>query len=176
MGISEALLFRGYGVTGQAKPYVRVYYSVMDDPKFRDIYDDDRALATWLRLLLIADAMYPAPANLPRRVNDVTLKKLIDAGLVDIEQSDRYRIHGLVAEREHRSEHARKGARALHEQRSGSAISEPSRAETNQAKPVLSIAEPEPYVTLTDDEKEARKQRERDEFNTRTMARLGVRP
>ena len=53
-----------------AKPdrrYVRVY----DDDLRRDypkVWHDDRALATWLRLLSIADKMWPTIPELPRSV------------------------------------------------------------------------------------------------------------
>ena len=31
--------------------YIRVYHTIVDDPKFADVYDDDRALSGWVRLL-----------------------------------------------------------------------------------------------------------------------------
>jgi len=52
-------------MTAQPTPYVRVYYSITDDEKFAELYDDDGALASWLRLLITADAMYPAAAPIP---------------------------------------------------------------------------------------------------------------
>jgi hypothetical protein len=94
-------------MTAQDDPYVRVYYRIVDDPKFASIYDDDQALATWLRLLLHADAMHPAPATLPQGTRKSALDKLVAAGLVEQGTGHRYRIHGLNAERGKRAEAAR---------------------------------------------------------------------
>ena len=80
-------------------PYSRVYWTIVDDPKFAAIYDDDAALSLWLRLLLHADATWPAAAPLPRSARVRPLGKLVTAGLVDRVGTDRYRIHGLEAER-----------------------------------------------------------------------------
>jgi hypothetical protein len=99
-------------MTAQANPYVKVYYSIIDDPKFASIYDDDAALSAWLRLLLVADGTYPAPAPLPLATKKRTLSKLIDAGLIDLCPGSRYRIHGLETEREKRSSAARAGGLA----------------------------------------------------------------
>lgn len=98
-------------MTAQTDPYVRVYYSITDDPKFADVYDDDAALALWLRLLIVADAIHPAAAPLPV-VNPDALAMLVAAGLVDLVGTTRYRIHGLVKERERRSSKARASANA----------------------------------------------------------------
>ena len=83
-------------------PYSRVYWSIVDDPKFATIYDDDRHLATWLRLLLVADQAHPASAPIPHGVRKVSLTALVDAGLVDLGTGHRYRIRGLDAERARR--------------------------------------------------------------------------
>lgn len=101
-------------MTAQDDPYVRVYYSIVDDPKFADVYDDDAALATWLRLLLHADAMYPAAATLPRGTRKVSVDKLVKVGLVDMGAGYRYRVRGLAAEREKRAEAARFAADVKH--------------------------------------------------------------
>lgn len=101
-------------MTAQEDPYVRVYYRIVDDPKFADVYDDDRALATWLRLLLHADAMYPAAATLPHGTRRSALDKLVKAALVDLGTGHRYRIHGLEAEREKRAEASRFAADVKH--------------------------------------------------------------
>lgn len=98
-------------MTAQNDPYVRVYYRIIDDPKFDGVYDNDASLATWLRLLLAADAMYPAPATLPRSVKPAALERLVKAELVDLLPGDRYRLHGLKGERERRQDQARKAAR-----------------------------------------------------------------
>lgn len=99
-------------MTAQTDPYVRVYYRILDDPKFKAV--DDRALGLWVRLLLQADAMYPSTAILPRRVHEPSLAKLADAQLIELLDNDRYRIKGLAAERETRAEAARFAADAKH--------------------------------------------------------------
>src|SRR5262245_48921638 len=88
-------------------PYVRVYYRIIDDPKFATVYDDDCRLATWLRLLLTADATYPAPAPLPHGVNRKALDELVRVGLVDVGTGHRYRMHGMAAIREAAAEQGR---------------------------------------------------------------------
>jgi len=89
-------------VTAQPDPYVRVYYRITDDPKFADVYDNDAALALWLRLLITADATWPAAAPLPQLDRDA-LTTLVNAGLVDLVGATRYRIHGLESERSKRT-------------------------------------------------------------------------
>ena len=90
--------------------YVRVYYRITDDPKFADIYGDDRHLATWLRLLIVADGMWPVAPPVPRTVRKPSLSALVRAGLVDLMPQDCYRIHGLDAERAMRSQSGRNAA------------------------------------------------------------------
>ena len=143
-------------MTAQSDPYVRVYYRIIDDPKFLDVYDNDAALAAWLRLLLAADAMYPAPATIPRGVKAAALDRLVKAELVDLLPGDRYRLHGLRSEREQRTDQARKAARkrwdenppAMPEQSGSNAgasangmHSAPLQAEPIQSAPILSTGE-----------------------------------
>jgi hypothetical protein len=60
------------------------------------IYADDAALSAWLRLLMLADGVWPAPAVLPRSVKDEPLAALQTAGLVTLEaDGDHFRILGL---------------------------------------------------------------------------------
>jgi len=83
------------------RPYSRVYHEIVDDPRFERVYGNDKALATWLRMLLIADAMYPASAPMTSR--NPTVRLLIDSGLIEERPGNRYVIHGLQGERERRS-------------------------------------------------------------------------
>ena len=83
-------------------PYSRVYWSVMDDPKFDGIRSDVRLFGSWSLLLVVADMAYPAPAFVPRTVPKSALAKLSSAGLVDLLEGHLYRIRGLTAERERR--------------------------------------------------------------------------
>lgn len=93
------------------RKYVRVYYEVRDDDKFAGIYEDDRCLATWLRLLLAADAIWPAPADIPAAANRKALALLAGAELIDLLPGGMFRVHGLDAERNARSIHASTAAR-----------------------------------------------------------------
>lgn len=93
-------------------PYSRVYWTIPDDPKFVGVYDDDRALACWLRLLLVADQAWPSSAHLPRSARSGTVSKLEQCGLIDLLPGDRFRIHGLDAERQRRADHAQRASRA----------------------------------------------------------------
>jgi len=88
-------------------PYSRVYWAIVDDPKFAAIYDDDRHLATWLRLLMAADGLWPASCPIPATARKSGLVALTEAGLIDVLPGGRFRIHGLDAERGRRRDAAR---------------------------------------------------------------------
>ena len=88
-------------------PYARLYLSLVDDPKFAAIYDDDHHFASWCRLLMIAEPAWPASANLPASVKRTSVLALAEAGLIDLGKGGRYRIHGLDAERKGRHERAK---------------------------------------------------------------------
>lgn len=90
--------------------YVRVYYSIRSDERFEAIYGDDAALACWLRLLLDADAVWPAPASVPKSAKAGPYRKLLAAGVVEPMPAHLYRIHGLDAERAKRSQSGRNAA------------------------------------------------------------------
>jgi len=93
------------------RKYVRVYYSVVNDERFAEIYHDGRRFGAWLQLLLVADAMYPADAPIPAYVHKPSLKALVDCGLVEIRAHQHFRMHGLANERAQRSESARNANR-----------------------------------------------------------------
>lgn len=86
--------------------YSRLYWTIVDDPKFQHVYDDDRAFAAWVRLLMIADQAWPATAHLPAGIRRQAVEILAGAGLVDLQPGGRYRIHGLDAERTRRRDAA----------------------------------------------------------------------
>jgi hypothetical protein len=86
--------------------YSRVYWSIIDDAKFANVYDDDRALAAWTRLLLVADMAWPASAHIPVNTRRQSVAILVGAGLIDLQAGSRYRVHGLDAERNRRKESA----------------------------------------------------------------------
>jgi hypothetical protein len=92
------------------KPYSRMYWALMDDPKFDGIREDPRLFGAWALLLLYADMAYPAPTYRPPFVGPSAFRRLVAAGLVDELSGKRYRIHGLAFEREERTQSARNAA------------------------------------------------------------------
>src|SRR4249919_233911 len=89
------------------RKYVRVYYSIINDDRFADIYHDARKLGTWLQLLLVADAMHPSDAPLPAYIHRPSLDSLVLSGLVEHRPHQHFRIHGLDSERGMRAQSAR---------------------------------------------------------------------
>lgn len=122
------------------RAYCRVYYSVKDDPKFEGIWGNNHHLATWLRLLMAADAIWPASADLPAAERRSSVKALAAAGLVDLLPRGMYRVHGLDAERGAR----RDAARASVAQRTpyGRSTNVPTNVPTNVTAPGYSHSEP----------------------------------
>ena len=114
-----------------SRTYARVYHEVVDDPKFARVYGNDAALATWLRMLLIADAMWPASAPMPRKTSAVRL--LIEVGLIAERAGNRYVVTGLQAERERRSAVGRNAA-DVRWQNERNANAMPSKAEQNRTE------------------------------------------
>lgn len=90
------------------RSFVRVYH---DDLRrdYPAVYANDAALATWLRLLVLVDKLWPAPAELPRSVRSKALAILVGAGLVTV-AGGCYTVKGYEAERSHRQESARNAA------------------------------------------------------------------
>jgi len=101
------------------RPYSRIYHSVEDDPKFVTVYDNDRMLATWVRLLIEADKAHPSTAHIPEGTNRTAVRVLAELGIIDLGTGSRYRIHGLDAERAARSSAARVGGLASGRSRVG---------------------------------------------------------
>ena len=94
----------------ERSPYSRVYWTIADDERFSTVYDHDAYLAAWLRLLLIADQAWPASGHLPASVAPRAVKALADCGLLILQSGHRFRIHGMDAERNARSNAARNAA------------------------------------------------------------------
>lgn len=88
--------------------YARFYYPefIKDYPS---VYADDSAFATWMRLLVVAEQMWPMPVELPRSVRKRGLAPLLEAGLVEVDGTY-FTIRGLDAERTRRRDSGRKGA------------------------------------------------------------------
>jgi hypothetical protein len=115
------------------RKYVRVYYSIQDDPKFDRVRGNVGLLGTWLRLLMAADAVWPSSAYVPRGLRASDVRAIVEAGLVDELPEHRFRIHGLDAERQARSDAGRNAA-AVRWYREGNADPMPRRAEHNKAE------------------------------------------
>ena len=111
--------------------YARVYYEIVDHPRFERVYGNPSALGTWLQMLLTADAMWPMTPPMPPRTPTVRL--LIDVGLVIEKSGNRYSLRGLEAERERRSAVGRNAALVRHgSERTADGL--PSRAEQSTEK------------------------------------------
>lgn len=82
--------------------YSRIYWTVVDDPKFAEVFDDDRRWAAYTRLLMAAEATYPSAAPLPRWLADDVLAYLIEVRIIEVVRGSSYRIVALKAEREGR--------------------------------------------------------------------------
>jgi len=125
----------------EQRAYVRVYWSIIDDEKFAEVYDDDRSLAAWLRLLIAADQAWPSSAAVPASCRKASLDKLVRVGLVDLVAGHRFRIHGLDAERNGRAASARNAAAMRWQSGRNAGASDtrmPSRAELSRAEPSAS--------------------------------------
>lgn len=92
--------------------YVEVDYDFAAE--YPSIYHDDAALATWLRLLMLAHGVWPAPATLPRSVGRRPLKLLQQEGVIEI-TGDVYRVLGLDKRRTGRRAHAAHAADVRYE-------------------------------------------------------------
>jgi hypothetical protein len=127
------------------RPYSRVYWSVRSDDRFVGIYTDNDHLSTWLRLLISADAAWPAPADLPRSARQRSINALAESGLIELLPGDLFRVHGLDNEREARSTKARESVMHRYNDRSTTVVRPKDVRTTSQAEPSLaepSLAEP----------------------------------
>lgn len=89
--------------------YVLVYHEDLI-ANFPQVWDDDKALATWLRLLALADKLWPSPAEMPRGVSATAVKVLTGCGLVEHLPRHRFRIRGLDSQRQRRVDAAKNAA------------------------------------------------------------------
>jgi hypothetical protein len=91
------------------RPFVRVYHDDLQRD-YPGIWDDDRLLANWLRLLVVADKLWPAPGEVPRSIRRRILEALVETKIVSLLPLDRFKIRGLDTERQARSDRARAAA------------------------------------------------------------------
>ena len=120
----------------ESEPYTKVYWSITDDPLFADVWLDDRALATWVRMLVDADAMYPRQPKLPPRVTPA-MKHLIEVGLVIPTSMGRYTVLGLEKERERRSARGRAAAHARYATGANGRTADAVQAQYERSAPAL---------------------------------------
>lgn len=76
------------------------------------IYRDDAALAAYVRLLAVAEKMWPVVPELPRATKPAPLARLVSASLVVRLEDYGYSIKGMAAERTRRTDSARTAAQA----------------------------------------------------------------
>jgi len=91
--------------------FVTVYHEDLI-ANYPGVWDDDRMLATWLRLLVIADKLWPSPADIPRGVRTRELAQLVKLELVQELPNHRFRLRGLDARRKRQQEIAKSAASA----------------------------------------------------------------
>lgn len=120
------------------RKYSRVYHDAIEDPRFGGVWPSDANLALWLRLVVVADGMWPAPAPIPRSAKPRPLATLVESGLVELVAGDNYRIHGMNAERTRRS---KQGAHAADVRWHGDSNAA-SNAASNARPPATSNARP----------------------------------
>lgn len=158
------------------RKYVRVYYSVIGDERFADVFHDARRLGTWLQLLLIADAMYPADAPTPAYVHRPSMKVLVGVGLIEELPHQHYRVHGLESERAMRTQSARSAA-AMRWHPPGNAEVMPSKAEHRQTETSTTRAmrETNGRVPVAVDEREWTPEQEKAAYVAAQSRRTGVR-
>jgi len=138
----------------ETRPYARVYYVDLerDHP---EVYRDNDLLSTWLRLLCVAEAMWPAVPEVPRSAKATLVRELVRLGLVILIAPYSFQVKGLDAERNARSNAARNAAAS----RWAMPSAMPKRTEPNQTKPspVLSqdILTIDPQTQTPEEEAEA---------------------
>lgn len=91
-----------------SRTYARFYYQEFQRD-YPTIYANDAAFATFMRLLSLAEAVWPATPGLPRSATPKGLDPLVSVGLVCIVGTT-FTLKGFVAERTRRGSAARHAA------------------------------------------------------------------
>ena len=99
-------------MSGQERPYVRIYFEARDDERFAHAYECDTCWAAYSRLLMDAEAAYPTAASLPVSLKRHAKTHLVDSGIIKLRPHDCFVVHGLAAERVRRSHQGAAGAAA----------------------------------------------------------------
>jgi len=114
--------------------YANVYFAIGSDERLARIFPDDALLGLWLRLLILAEQAWPEPAYLPRSVTRRKLAVFLEAGVLELVDADRFRFHGLDAERTRRVEHGKAAADARWSARGDAPSITPSSAQAMHAR------------------------------------------
>lgn len=121
------------------RPFARVYYIDLERD-YPEIYRDNDVFSTYVRLLGIADAMWPAVPEVPRSARASFVKKLVEASLVRMVPPYGFSIKGMDAERNARSNAARIAARSRWSSAEGNASAMPTPVQSSPDQPVVRIA------------------------------------
>lgn len=116
--------------------YVKVNHSLKDEHP--DVFYSDALFATYVRLRMIADASWPASADLPVNARKSSIKTLADKGLIVVTGYS-FRVPDLDDDRAVRSDAASNAARSrwgnADRIADGNALVMPTRAEADQSRP-----------------------------------------
>lgn len=132
------------------RPFARIYYEDL----IRDygpMFMDNDALATYVRLLSVADKMWPTPPEIPARVGR-PFASLVRSGLVELVAGHRYTIRGYATDRSKRSDAGRVGADVRwHSDRTpdGNANGKRSESDRNPSGDAIGMPTPTPTPTPT---------------------------
>jgi hypothetical protein len=113
------------------RKYLRVYYNDLS-AEYPEAWLEDAQLALYVRLLAVAEAMWPRVPEVPRSAKPRSFRQLVQSGLVVLCPPHGFRIRGLDAERNARRNAARIGAGTRWGIAEGNAIAMPNRTEPNR--------------------------------------------
>lgn len=112
--------------------YIKVKQSLKDEHP--DIFYNDALFATYIRLRLLADASWPASAELPVQARKASVKVLADRGLIVVTGYS-FRVPDIDEERMDRSNAASNAARSRWGNADGNAETMPTRPDADQTRP-----------------------------------------
>jgi hypothetical protein len=125
---------------GSTRPYARVYYVDLE-ADYPTVWNDNDCLSTWLRMLTVAEAAWPALPEIPRSARMPFVQRIAATSLIELVGPYKYRIKGMDAERSARSNAASNAARTRYGTADSTAVrtapTMPNQTEPNQTKPSL---------------------------------------
>jgi hypothetical protein len=108
----------------QDDPYLEVYWRLADE--YPEVWDDDHALAWYVRLLRAAEAAWPTAPDTPAGIPPKTWSLLVSVELIEpTRHGRRYRVRGLDKKRNARSTAASIAARSRWRNETGNASGTP---------------------------------------------------